>query len=102
MRRPGSSPWVVAETNEIRSLLDLTAADVGIALVPRSVGSDDRLALVDIRQPRIERPIGIAWNDATASPAVRAFLALAHEHFEGEGASVTPLRRRAEAVAIPG
>lgn len=98
----GFVPRVVAETNEIRSLLDLTASDVGVALVPRSVGADDRLVLVDIRHPQIERPIGIAWNDATASPAVRAFLALAQENFENEGASVTPLHRTAETTAIPG
>lgn len=67
-----------------------------------SQGTDDRLVLVDIRQPRIERPISIAWNDATASPAIRAFLALVHEYFEDEAASVTPLRRTTETVAIPG
>jgi DNA-binding transcriptional LysR family regulator len=89
----GFAPRIVAETTEIRSLLDLSAANVGVALVPRSVGGDDRLVLVDICKPRIERPIGLAWNDATASPAVRAFITLAHEYFDDEPASVTPMRR---------
>jgi DNA-binding transcriptional LysR family regulator len=91
----------VAETTEIRSLLDLTAADVGIALVPESVGADPRVALIEIGGPRLERPIGIAWNEATTTPAVRAFLTLIRDQFDGPDASVTPLRR-AGAVAIPG
>ncbi len=88
-RAAGFSPHVVADTTEIRSLLDLTAAGLGVAVVPRSVGDDPRLAVVEFT-PRIDRLIGLAWNEAT-SPAARAFLALAESRFDDEGATVTPL-----------
>jgi DNA-binding transcriptional LysR family regulator len=72
-------------------LLELTAVGLGIAVVPRSVGNDSRLALIELTRPRIDRPVGLAWNDAATSPAVRAFLALADHHFsEDEAAVVTP------------
>lgn len=83
-RAAGFVPRVVAQTTEIRSLLDLTAADLGVAVVPRSVGDDTRIALVELTRPRLERPVGLAWNDAAASPAVRAFLGLAARHFDDE------------------
>jgi DNA-binding transcriptional LysR family regulator len=84
-RALGFAPRVVAETTEIRSLLDLTAVDLGIAVVPRSVGDDSRLALVELTRPRIDRPVGLAWNDAATSPAVRAFLTLVDRHFADDG-----------------
>jgi DNA-binding transcriptional LysR family regulator len=96
-RAVGFSPRVVAETTEIRSLLDLTAAGVGLAVVPQSVGDDPRLALVELTGPRLERPVGLAWNEAATSPAVRAFLALARRHFADEEpaiATVTALPAR--------
>jgi DNA-binding transcriptional LysR family regulator len=89
-RDEGFAPRVVADTTEIRSLLDLTAAGVGIAVIPRSVGADPRLAVLDLH-PRVERQIGLAWNAATTSPATRAFLALATHHFA---------RTPAQAVAV--
>ncbi len=89
-RAAGFSPRVVAETTEIRSLLDLTAADLGVAVVPQSVGDDPRLALIELTRPRLERPVGLAWNEAATSPAVRAFLTLAQRHFDdGETAIAT-------------
>lgn len=88
-REAGFAPHVVADTTEIRSLLDLTAAGLGVAVVPRSVGDDARLVLVDFT-PTLERVVGLAWNEA-AGPAVRAFLALAASRFDDPVATVTPL-----------
>jgi DNA-binding transcriptional LysR family regulator len=91
---------VVAEATEIRSLLELTAVDLGIAVVPRSVGGDERLALIELTRPRIDRPVGLAWNDAATSPAVRAFVAIADRHFtEDGGAVVTPFPATAGGTA---
>lgn len=85
-----------------RSLLDLTAAGLGVAVVPRSVGDDPRLTLVDLARPRLERPVGLAWNEVATGPAVRAFLTLARRHFdeserepETGAATVTALPRPA-------
>ena len=88
-REAGFAPHVVADTTELRSLLDLTAAGLGVAVVPRSVGDDARLALVEFT-PRIDRLVGLAWNEAP-SPAVRAFRAVVESRFDDEGATVTPL-----------
>lgn len=105
-RAVGFSPVVVAETTEIRSLLDLTAAGLGVAVVPRSVGDDPRLALVELTRPRLERPVGLAWNEAATSPAARAFLTLARRHFdesetETGSATVTALPRAAGPATGP-
>lgn len=41
--------------------------------------------------PRIERLVGLAWNEAATSPAVRAFLELAADHFAAsDGSSGAP------------
>jgi DNA-binding transcriptional LysR family regulator len=61
----------------------LAAEGLGIAVLPRSALERDNLAIVRITRPRLERRTALAWNPAAMSPAARAFLALADEHFRG-------------------
>jgi hypothetical protein len=45
---------------------------------------------VRITRPRLQRRTALAWNQATISPAGRAFLSLADEHFSASsGGSAT-------------
>jgi DNA-binding transcriptional LysR family regulator len=80
-RDAGFSPRVTAETNELGSLVGLAAEGLGVAVLPRSAVGDAELAVVGISRPRLQRRIALAWNEATASPAARAFLALAARRF---------------------
>ncbi|MEV4620654.1 LysR family transcriptional regulator [Asanoa sp. NPDC049573] len=73
----GFQPRIVAETTDLRLLAALVSRGVGAAVLPASVAGHDTLATIAIVPP-IERRIAMLWNaDAPASPAGRAFLALA-------------------------
>jgi DNA-binding transcriptional LysR family regulator len=77
----GFTPRVVAETGELGSLVELAAQGLGVAVVPRSAVEGTEVAVVSITRPRLQRQTGLAWNEASASPAGRAFLALANRRF---------------------
>jgi DNA-binding transcriptional LysR family regulator len=96
----GFTPRLVAEATAMRSLLDLTAANLGIAVVPRTVTEGDpRFDVIELTRPRLENLIGLAWNEAAASPAVRAFLSLVDRYFDDEEtASITVLPTRTAAA----
>jgi DNA-binding transcriptional LysR family regulator len=56
----------------------LVAEGVGVALLPRSgLEGAAGVASLGLTHPRIERRIVLVWRAANASPAARAFLALA-------------------------
>jgi DNA-binding transcriptional LysR family regulator len=80
-RDAGFTPRIVAETGELRSLVELAAEGLGVALLPRSVvpTGDPRVAVLELTRPRLQRRAALAWHDAPISPAGRAFLALAEE-----------------------
>jgi DNA-binding transcriptional LysR family regulator len=80
-RDAGFSPKITAETGELRSLVDLVAEGLGVAVVPRSVVERADLAILEITRPRLHRRTALAWNESVTSPAGRAFLALAEHHF---------------------
>jgi LysR substrate binding domain len=51
---------------------------LGVALLPRSaLVETERLAIIDLTRPRLQRRTALAWRQQTSSPAGRAFLALA-------------------------
>jgi DNA-binding transcriptional LysR family regulator len=77
----GFAPRITAETGDLKSLLDLVAEGLGIAVVPRSATDRPGLAVVRITRPRLQRRTALAWNETSASPAGRAFLSLADRHF---------------------
>ena len=80
-RDAGFRPWIIAETGELDSLVELAAQGLGIAVVPRSAAEGTGVVVVRITRPRLERRAALVWNPATISPAGRAFLAVASEHF---------------------
>jgi DNA-binding transcriptional LysR family regulator len=80
-RDVGFSPRISAETGELGSLVELTAEGLGVAVVPRSAVEGADVAVVRITRPRLQRRTALAWNEASISPAGRAFLTLADRHF---------------------
>jgi DNA-binding transcriptional LysR family regulator len=77
----GFSPRIIAETGDLGSLVELVAAGLGVAVVPRSAAEGGAVTVVPIARPRLQRRTALAWNRDSISPAGRAFLALADEHF---------------------
>ena len=80
-RDAGFSPRITAETGEVGSLVELAAAGLGVAVLPRSAIGGAAVDVVEISRPRLRRRTALAWNQATTTPAGRAFLALAGERF---------------------
>jgi DNA-binding transcriptional LysR family regulator len=80
-RDAGFTPRITAETGELRSLVELAAEGLGVAIVPRSALDYAGVAVVRITRPRLQRRTALAWNHASTSPAGRAFLTLANKHF---------------------
>ena len=87
-RRAGFAPRIEQEAIQMQTIVSLVAAGMGVALVPASLEHLRRTGVV--YRPLAERgarvEIGIAWRAGEASPAVRAFVALARERH--------PARRR--------
>ena len=81
-RRAGFEPRVDQEAIQMQTIVSLVAARMGLALVPASLEQMRRTGVVyrplADRSARVE--IGMAWRVGDASPAVRAFVALAREH----------------------
>jgi DNA-binding transcriptional LysR family regulator len=73
----GFVPRIAAEAGELSSLIELAAEGLGAAILPRSAADGADVAVLDITRPRLVRRTALAWNEATTSPAGRAFLALA-------------------------
>jgi DNA-binding transcriptional LysR family regulator len=80
-RSAGFSPRITAETRELDSLVELASEGLGVAVIPRSATDGADVAVVRITSPRLERRTALAWNRTSVSPAGRAFLALADQHF---------------------
>ncbi len=80
-RNAGFTPRITAETSELASLIELAAEGLGVAVVPRSALDGAELAVLKLTHPRLQRRTALAWNQATTSPAGRAFLALTGRRF---------------------
>jgi DNA-binding transcriptional LysR family regulator len=80
-REAGFAPRVVAETSDLTVMVDLVAAGVGVALMPRS-GRDraSGVVAVPVRRPGIERRIVLVWRPDAAPPAARMLVTIAREH----------------------
>jgi DNA-binding transcriptional LysR family regulator len=76
-RDAGFVPRITAEAGELPSLVALAAEGLGVAVLPSSAAEGADVALLTITRPRLRRRTAVAWNEATTSPAGRAFLALA-------------------------
>jgi DNA-binding transcriptional LysR family regulator len=78
-RELGVVPRVVGETAELGALVELAGVGLGAAIVPRSAAAG--ATTVRLTRPELLRRTALAWNRDGASPAGRAFLALARERF---------------------
>jgi DNA-binding transcriptional LysR family regulator len=80
-RRAGFAPRIEQEAIQMQTIVSLVAARMGVALVPASLEHLRRTGVVSrpLADARSRVEIGIAWRAGDASPAVRAFVALARE-----------------------
>jgi DNA-binding transcriptional LysR family regulator len=81
-REAGFSPQITAETGDLGSLVELAAEGLGVAVLPRSAVEGADVATLKISRPTLLRRTALAWNEATGSPAGRAFLVLAGRRFD--------------------
>jgi len=77
-RAAGFDPEVVLESNESQLIRRLVARGLGVALVPRSDGSEsEELSVARLIDPPLKRDIMLAWREGRRHPpATAAFLRL--------------------------
>ena len=70
----------MAETSDLSVMVELVAAGVGVALMPRS-GHDNVSGVlgIPVTHPTIDRHIVLVWRPDATPPAARAFIAIARE-----------------------
>jgi LysR family transcriptional regulator, carnitine catabolism transcriptional activator len=73
------TPQIAVETAAREAIIPLVLAGAGAALLPAPLAHEAhrRGAVIRTANPKIVRPIGLVYRDATLSPAARAFLDLA-------------------------
>jgi DNA-binding transcriptional LysR family regulator len=87
-REAGFVPRVVAETTDLRLLLDLVAEDIGVAVLPDSaLRPSSRIARIKLTDPAIERRLMLVWRKSDLSPAGRAFLRLVEQDLSSSRSS---------------
>jgi DNA-binding transcriptional LysR family regulator len=80
----GFAPRVAAETSDLAVIIELIREHIGIAVLPKSaVEHTPDVTQLGLTRPRLDRRIVLVWHSATAAPAARAFLAMAHDHLPG-------------------
>ena len=81
--RKGVVPRVTARSGQIDFIVDLVAADVGVAFLPRMLAHKHQhagIALVPLDEPHTDWHIALAWRaNAHLPPAAKAWLELARE-----------------------
>ena len=81
--RKGVVPRVTARSGQIDFIVDLVAADLGVAFLPRMLAHKHRhagIALVPLDEPHTDWHIALAWRaNAHLPPAAKAWLELARE-----------------------
>jgi DNA-binding transcriptional LysR family regulator len=80
-RDTGFVARIVAEADELGSLVELAAEGLGVAVLPASAAEGADVAVLEITRPRLRRRTALAWNETVTSPAGHAFLALANRRF---------------------
>ncbi|WP_321864925.1 LysR substrate-binding domain-containing protein, partial [Pseudomonas paraveronii] len=94
--RKGVTPRVTARSGKIDFIVDLVAAGLGVAFLPRMLALKHQhagIALIPLDEPNTDWHIALAWRaSAHLPPAARAWLDLAKEMaVAGEGR--TPIVR---------
>jgi DNA-binding transcriptional LysR family regulator len=79
----GAEPGEVQEVSEMRTVLGLVSAGLGVSLVPETMATAERAGVVfrplSGHAPSVD--LALAWREKDASPALAAFLAVAREEF---------------------
>jgi DNA-binding transcriptional LysR family regulator len=74
--RSGFVPHVVAELEDLHSLLYLVGAGYGVSLIPATLdpATHDAVALVPVREPSAVIEVAMIWRPDRVSPVVQGFL----------------------------
>ncbi|WP_010208920.1 LysR substrate-binding domain-containing protein, partial [Pseudomonas sp. R81] len=87
--RKGVTPKVTARSGQIDFIIDLVAAGLGVAFVPRMLAYKHQhagIALIPLDEPHTDWHIALAWRtSAHLPPAALAWLELAREHAVSTG-----------------
>jgi DNA-binding transcriptional LysR family regulator len=73
----GFVPRIEQEAIQMPTIVSLVAAGMGVSLVPASLAHMGRTGVVyrPFSEPGPPMEVGLAWNDASPTPAVAAFVA---------------------------
>ena len=87
--RKGVTPKVTARSGQIDFIVDLVAAGLGVAFLPRMLAHKHQhagIALIPLDEPHTDWHIALAWRaSAHLPPAALAWLELAREHAVSTG-----------------
>lgn len=87
-RAAGFAPRVVAETSDIRVVIELAAEQIGVAVLPKSaLEGAAKVSQLSLTRPKLDRRILLVWRPSNSPPAARAFLAMARQHLAGPEAT---------------
>ncbi|WP_329247639.1 LysR family transcriptional regulator [Actinoallomurus sp. NBC_01490] len=89
----GLERQVAVEVNDVHSLLDFVAADLGVALVPRPIAykKNKKVVAVPLRATAPEWMVSVAVpSNGPANPATAALLSIVRESASAEDAVPTP------------
>jgi DNA-binding transcriptional LysR family regulator len=75
--KAGFVPRIEQEAIQMPTIVSLVGAGIGVALVPASLAQARRTDVVyrPLAEPGPPMEVGLAWNEATPTPAVAAFIA---------------------------
>jgi DNA-binding transcriptional LysR family regulator len=93
-RREGFSPKVAAESSQWDFMAALVAADVGVALLPRTICrrlDAAQVKVLPLVEPELRWDLALIWKrDRHLPPAARAFVEVVRRHAEGGPAASAP------------
>lgn len=98
-RGSGFTPTVVSESSHWDFIVEMVAAGIGVALLPRTIGrrlDGRRVRTIPMSDPVIPWRVALIWRrDRHLSPATRAWLDLVEERLAGAraGGAADPRRR---------
>ena len=80
-KRHGFAPAIAQEAIQMQTIVSLVSAEMGIALIPKSIENLKRPGVVyrEIIEPSPLSEIHIAWNALNDSPAARLFIEIVKE-----------------------
>jgi DNA-binding transcriptional LysR family regulator len=85
-RREGFSPQVASESSQWDFMAAMVAADVGVALLPRTICrrlDSSQVKVLPLVEPELRWDLALIWKkDRHLSPAARAFIEVVRRHAE--------------------